>query len=351
MQIEEITPSLIDGRPHPGLVDVVDLWRRWGEAVLGHDDFQHGPLGLAHQLRELPSVRQRLFVARDGKRVVGSIQLGLSLTDNLHLADLEPCVDPNADPAAVLGTLWSELQPVLSAEGRTAVSVWTTSSLETGPDPLTPVTGSGRVQRDATADWLLDNGFLLDQVERAGLLRLDGSPDFVAQLSDAEPHSAAYHLVQWKGITPEPLREPMAMLRGRMSTDVPKGDLPMEAERWDAERVLALDSRHADGGQTDLWTVAVHSDTGEPVAHTYLGMPQEKPEVAWQEDTLVRPDHRGHRLGMRIKAANLLQLRAGHPAVRRVRTWNADENAPMLAINDALGFRPDAVEGLWVWRA
>ena len=62
--------------------------------------------------------------------------------------------------------------------------------------------------------------------------------------------------------------------------------------------------------------------------------------MAYQWDTLVLADHRGHRLGQLVKAANLRALRAGLPQVRRVVTWNAESNAPMLRVNRALGFEP-----------
>ncbi|GAA2018029.1 hypothetical protein GCM10009740_02040 [Terrabacter terrae] len=32
---------------------------------------------------------------------------------------------------------------------------------------------------------------------------------------------------------------------------------------------------------------------------------------------------------------------------RRPKTYNADENAPMRRINDALGFRPHVLSGRW----
>ncbi|HEY0700616.1 MAG TPA: GNAT family N-acetyltransferase, partial [Micromonospora sp.] len=50
--------------------------------------------------------------------------------------------------------------------------------------------------------------------------------------------------------------------------------------------------------------------------------------------------HRGHRLGLATKVANLRQAMAAEPAWRRMDTWNAAVNEYMLAINTALGFRP-----------
>ena len=38
--------------------------------------------------------------------------------------------------------------------------------------------------------------------------------------------------------------------------------------------------------------------------------------------------HRGHRLGMRLKLANLVALAEADPSRDRIYTWNADENEP-----------------------
>jgi len=65
-----------------------------------------------------------------------------------------------------------------------------------------------------------------------------------------------------------------------------------------------------------------------------------RPAVGYQWDTIVRGEHRGHRLGLLVKAANLQQLREQMPAVRWLNTWNAADNRHMVPINDRLGFRP-----------
>jgi hypothetical protein len=66
-----------------------------------------------------------------------------------------------------------------------------------------------------------------------------------------------------------------------------------------------------------------------------------------QQDTLVAGGHRGHRLGMLVKVANLRQAQERWPSVRSVLTWNASENQHMLSINIALGFKPAGYEGEW----
>jgi RimJ/RimL family protein N-acetyltransferase len=62
------------------------------------------------------------------------------------------------------------------------------------------------------------------------------------------------------------------------------------------------------------------------------------PDLAVQSDTLVVREHRGHGLGLAMKLANLAALQREKPNVDRVRTWNADTNTPMLAVNRRMGF-------------
>jgi len=64
---------------------------------------------------------------------------------------------------------------------------------------------------------------------------------------------------------------------------------------------------------------------------------------AWQGITVVDRAHRGHRLGLLVKATNALQTRKDAPEVRDVVTLNNNENRHMLDINRALGYGPYCV--------
>ena len=67
--------------------------------------------------------------------------------------------------------------------------------------------------------------------------------------------------------------------------------------------------------------------------------------VTQQNDTLVLAAHRGHRLGMLVKTAGMLAWHERFPRSPRIVTYNAEENRPMLSINEAVGFVPIGAVG------
>ena len=61
--------------------------------------------------------------------------------------------------------------------------------------------------------------------------------------------------------------------------------------------------------------------------------------VALQQNTAIGEAHRGRGLAKWVKASMLDRIRRERPEVERLRTSNAFSNAPMLAINNLLGFK------------
>ena len=165
---------------------------------------------------------------------------------------------------------------------------------------------------------------------------------------DAVVRSQGYSLVQWDGPAPAEIVDDLAVLQSRMSTDAPLEDLDWEPEQWSAERYREQEKRIVVRGQQRFSTVARDDESGEIVALTDIGVAFALPDSAYQWATIVLPDHRGHRLGMRIKLANLEFLRRSRPRVSIVNTWNAAVNDHMVAINEAMGFR--AIERWREWQ-
>ena len=83
------------------------------------------------------------------------------------------------------------------------------------------------------------------------------------------------------------------------------------------------------------------------VAFTEIQIPRDSPTFAYHQDTLVLREHRGRGLGRLLKLANVVALRGAFPAVRTVRTWNAVENAHMIAVNEAMGYEPTGFVREW----
>jgi hypothetical protein len=90
-----------------------------------------------------------------------------------------------------------------------------------------------------------------------------------------------------------------------------------------------------------VYATAIRNDaSGKLVALTALVRTYEQRLHAWQGITLVHPAHRGHRLGIIGKVVNLKFALENEPEMQTIDTWNATVNDHMIAINEAMGFRP-----------
>ncbi len=214
------------------------------------------------------------------------------------------------------------------------------STVQTGDEVMSP-TGFGRVfTGDAGARFLTAHGYRLAQIDRISRLEL---PAAVTVPAPAD----GYRLEFWHGRTPTEHLDGLAALHASMSTDAPLGDLDYQPEVWDAARVRSAETREIDSGRTLLTVVARHLASGVLVGFSQLAVPGESHRPAFQMDTIVGSAHRGHRLGMLLKLANLDrldELAPGHPSVY---TWNAEENRHMLSVNEAVGFMAVGLEAGW----
>lgn len=232
--------------------------------------------------------------------------------------------------------------------GRSIIQSWIEHPSAPGRQ-LAPPTGSGSIPWDHPARFASTHGYTLEQVERKSILdlsdaALDARRDALS--AAARDASTAYEVVFWTPPTPAAFVTDFAWMKSRMTTDAPAAALEIESERWDAERVAEYDRLSAESGREHLVTAARHRASGRLVAFTELTATPGS-EVTQQEDTLVVAEHRGHRLGTLIKCAALQHWRARHPRTSRILTYNAEENRPMLDVNEAMGFRPVAYTGAW----
>jgi len=268
-----------------------------------------------------PSEPARFLLAYSGRELLGVAEIGTPLLDNTCTAIVELIVRPYARRQGVGTALWEQVAEHCLASGRKLAMT----------DTLVPGPGAGFAQRLGAEPALRD-------VRRRLVVDTPARERATALAATAAPAALGYAVHSFLGPVPEGWLAGLAALMGRMSTDAPLQDLEWEPEVFDGARVREREATDAARGWRVFTTLAVHADSGAVAGYTRIAVAEENPTAGWQHDTLVDPDHRGHRLGVLMKAANLAQVMAQVPAVGEVITWNADDNRHMIAVNEAMGF-------------
>lgn len=286
---------------------------------------------LARFTHPWPASTEEALLARHGDRVVGVASYVLPQAENPHMVYLDLIVHPQHRRCGIGTTL---LEEVFAAAGRHHRSLIELETVRALP--------GGIVARD-------DAGYryLTNRAHRPGMTSIrsrcrlgkhaDGDE---ATLAEAWTHAAGYSLVQWRDAVPEEIVEDVAALQNRLMLDTATGDLAVERQVYDADRVRAQERTELGRGYHWYSTAARHDATGRIVARTKLSFEADENTHARQRVTIVEPAHRGRRLGLIVKSANHAYTRAHQPALRVIDAWNAEENIHMRAVNAMLGFQP-----------
>ncbi|MCO1596628.1 GNAT family N-acetyltransferase [Micromonospora sp. RHAY321] len=261
----------------------------------------------------------------------GYLQLDLPQLDNTDNATAELVVHPELRRRGVGRALHEYGVRLLREHGRKRVVAMTVSALPDGPAR----TGAG----DAFAAATGAHSALAEVRRRLEVAAIDRVA-LRAALAEAHALAEGYQSVCWQGATPQEYVADVAYLDGRLLMDAPMGDVQWEPEQVDAERIRgterALDAR----GRRRYHLGVRHEESGRLVAWALLDVGASADWHAFQQITIVDPDHRGHRLGLLAKIENLHHLLTHEQEVRVIDTFNAASNSYMVAINERLGFRP-----------
>jgi GNAT superfamily N-acetyltransferase len=307
---------------------VVDLW-----AAAHRVDYPRDPAFARADARGRitcpnPSEPARFRLAYVGRELLAVAEIGTPLLDNTSTAIVDLIVRPYARRQGVGTALWQQVAEHCLASDRKLVMT----------DTLVPGAGASFARR-------LNAEAALHDVRRRLVVDADARERATRLAAAAAPAAAGYVVHSFLGPVPAAWLAGLAALMGRMSTDAPLQDLQWEPEVFDGARVRERETIDAACGRQVFTTLAVHAQTGAVVGYTRIAVAAEDPTAGWQHDTLVDPDHRGHRLGVLMKAANLAHVMARVPMLGEIITWNADDNRQMIAVNEAMGF---AVFDHWV---
>ena len=155
-----------------------------------------------------------------------------------------------------------------------------------------------------------------------------------------------YRLEWIDGDVPDDQMKSVIVAYDTMNT-APRGDSAMQDWNTSPEQIREFDRSRRGMGRERRLVLAINEATGETAGYTELAYDPKIPHLIWQQGTAVIPSHRGHGLGKWLKAAMLERALRDWPKARLIRTGNADSNAPMLAINTRLGFKPAWADSIW----
>ncbi|WP_295840077.1 GNAT family N-acetyltransferase [uncultured Microbacterium sp.] len=340
-------PAHIDDPDAADFREMVRLRNLVYAEISGHDDSSMPADEVLPLYRPRPEMTRFAWIAVFHGEVVGRVGVDFPAEEGARtgfwLVELRRSVWGQGIGRAAFALIES----VAREHGRTVLQSWAEHPAADGPRLDAP-TGFGSIPRDHAARFLLASGCSLEQIVRVSALDLAGARPRVRELlAEAERAATGYRIVQWTLPTPDEFVDAFAWMKSRMVTDAPSADLEYDEEVWDVARVRRYEAGYLDAGRHMLVTAAQHVDTGELAAFNELVIGKDRTAATSQEDTLVVAAHRGHRLGMLVKCAGLLAWSDIAPASPRVLTYNAEENRPMLSINEAIGFAPISYEGVW----
>lgn len=261
------------------------------------------------------------FLGRVDGHVVAGGSYGISEYDNLHLAWLTVIVHPDHRRRGLGSRMLAFLEDQARNVGRTSVGIsgWEADA----------VTAFAERHGYALKHQAINRRQYLADVDRARLQE---------QHDAALAHAAEYVLERRTLPTPAEELADLAEMASAIN-DAPTDDLEIEDEAFTAERMKAYEDGCAIRQERAYRVVARHVPTGRLAGQTVVVVDSNNPTVGDQHDTSVVSSHRGHRLGLLLKADMLAWLAEAEPQLEQIDTFNAESNDHMIGVNELLGYR------------
>jgi RimJ/RimL family protein N-acetyltransferase len=278
------------------------------------------PMSFEHYVGRLKNTPPDLgptlrWIAGDGGRVVGTARASFPASENDRVATLDVTVHPGHRRRRVGTDILRAVLPVVRERGRTVVDAWGVKKGASG-DAWTSALGFRCVHSTVL------QAIRLTDADRA---TPPGCPD------------RAYRLDRWIGAAPERLVESYARARSAIH-DAPTGEATYRSPDWTTERVRAAEAELERLGIERYTVVAIGEAGGGVVGLTEVEFHPHRSDRAYQGDTAVLHEHRGHHLGVAMKSQMLGWLEDERPGLREIYTSTGSANVHMIRVNHELGF-------------
>ncbi|QSB05598.1 GNAT family N-acetyltransferase [Natronoglycomyces albus] len=272
----------------------------------------------------------RRFVAVSGPTVVGTATVARDRENNSHKAGMAVSVHPQWRRRGIGTRLYEQAESTVREWGCT--TIWAGYAAEFTDRPDFEVPGE---------TFAAQRGFALAMkgCRRVNDLTKVDAEHLAALYASAAESSADYEIVTFEHQVPDEAVEGYCQVKSRVLLDAPMGDLDAEEETYSPTLWRDIERQQQRMGVLWLGVYARHKETGDLAGLSEIEVRVGDEVMAYQNDTIVAPAHRGHRLGLRLKIDMQRHLLRWRPQMRFIQTFNAEDNTFMNAVNDQVGFR------------
>lgn len=293
------------------------------------------PIPLEESVQGLKNIPEYIIVKpwvawRDQDEIVAYALIQYSMEDNLHMAQFVISVLPAYRRQGLGKQFLSRIVQVALEENRRLLMTDTISRIPAGQAFMTRIGAQkgieGHTNQLATAE--LDSNLIQRWIQQA------------------QKRAAEFEIGFWEGEYPEEYIDAIVELYDLLNQQ-PFGDLEVEDFTFSADHLRQMETSIFARGY-ERWTLYVRQkSTGKFAGYTEVLWNPNRPDLISQGMTGVFPEYRNKGLGRWLKAGMLDRILKQRPQARFVRTDNADINAPMMKINNQLGFKPYFADVVW----